>query len=324
MYRGYPVIDGHADILYRMEKENIRFYDAESPLHQNYHHLHASGVDLQVFVTFVDPHGSLGDQLLRVLRSLHRYKAEVARPGVVTTIYSKEDLEAAPWTNGSKAALLSVEGADSLQGEISVLHTWFALGVRLVGLTWNGGNCVADGVGEPRGAGLTAFGRTVVATMNDLGMLIDVSHLAPQGVDDVLAQSRQPIVASHSNACAVYDHRRNLRDEQIRAIASRGGMVGATFVPAFIGAGNHISSSDLLRHIDHLLTIAGPDAVGLGSDFDGIATTPVDLRNGSDYPAFLEALWVRYGEAVCGKLFGGNWLRVLGAVLPDAPRGLNT
>lgn len=317
MYKGVFTVDGHADILYRMGEEQLSFYDESSALHQSYDNLRASGVDLQVFVTFVMPHVTPGEQLYKVLASLHRFSEKVERRGYIQKMTSVAALDAhVQACDGQIGALLSLEGADALNGEIGVLHALFGLGVRLVGLTWNGANCVADGVGESRGAGLTQFGRTVVATMQELGMLVDVSHLSPRGVWDVLDMTQKPIIASHSNAQAIHLHKRNLSDDQIRAIAETGGVVGATFVPAFIGAQHSLTTDDLLRHIEHLLHVAGEDGVGLGSDFDGIENTLVDLRSGKDYPHLYDLLETRFGRATFTKIAGANFLRVLRETLP--------
>ncbi len=315
MYNGRFVVDGHADILYRMESDGVGFYDPDSMLQQNDLHMAASGIDLQVFVTFVEPSLSPGEQLYKVLSSLDRFYREVARPGVIAPVFSTPELQSV-LHSGQRGAILSLEGADALAGQIGVLHALFRLGVRLIGLTWNGANSVADGVGEMRGAGLTQFGKEVVQTMRSLGMVVDVSHLAERGVWDVLEIYGGPVVASHSNAAAVHPHRRNLSDDQIRGVAATGGLVGATFVPSFIGDRDVLTTEDLLRHIDHLLTVAGPDGVALGSDFDGIDTTLTDLRNGSDYPLLLEKLERRYGSDVLAKVAGGNWLRVFSQILP--------
>lgn len=320
MWRGHIVVDGHADILHRMSGGKMDFYDPSALLHQNYRRLKESGVDLQVFVTFVEPDVSQGEQLYKVFASLRRFRTQVERTGVVQAVRTKSDLQAMTHSlrggNRSLYAVLSVEGADALGGEPGVLDAWFALGVRVVGPTWNPANCLADGVGEPRGAGLTLFGRQIVQHMRRLGMLVDVSHLSMRGVADVLELADGPIVASHSNAASVYAHRRNLTDDQVRAIAGAGGLVGVTFAPEFLGDGK-ARITDVIRHLDRLLELAGPDHVGLGSDFDGIDGTPEDLRNGSDYPQLLERIYARYGDGVAGRVTGGNWLRILNHVLPD-------
>lgn len=314
MFQGNRVVDGHADILYRMGRENLSFGDVDSKLQQSYEKLKASGVDLQVFVTFVEPALSSGEQLYEVFSSLQRFYDEVVPKGV-SPILSATDLANVRNPEQHQIfGLLSVEGAECLDRRISVLDGLYRMGIRLIGLTWNGQNCLADGVGELRGGGLTQFGFEVVQRMNELGMVIDVSHLSVQGVWDVLDTSRAPIVASHSNAMRVHAHRRNLTDDQIRAIARSGGLIGATFVPPFL-AEKGASIDDVLRHIDYLLTIAGEDAVGLGSDFDGIDEGPVGLRDGRSYPDLLERLYRAYGEPLAKKIAGESWLRVLESVL---------
>lgn len=314
MYKSLKVVDGHADILYRMGKEGLSFYDELSPLQQNAQRLKQSGVDLQVFVTFVEQSVTPSEQLYKVLNSLHRFHAQIQKPGKLELVTNRTDLDRI-FAQGIQGALLSLEGADALNGQIAVVHALFQLGIRWIGLTWNGANSLADGVGEERGGGLTRFGKTVVTTMEQLGMVVDVSHLAWRGVEDVLALARGPIVASHSNAYAVFPHRRNLPDELLVGIAATGGTVGITFVPEFVGAGRNQKTDDLLRHLEHILKVVGVDAVALGSDFDGISETLDDLRNGADYPFFLERIIQEFGVDVARKIAGENLLRVLKSVL---------
>ncbi|KYP82161.1 dipeptidase [Ferroacidibacillus organovorans] len=314
MFQGNRVVDGHADILYRMGHDHLSFGDPDSGLHQSYEKLKASGVDLQVFVTFVEPALSSGEQLYEVFASLKRFYDEVVPKGISPVLSAADIARLRESDSNPIFGLLSVEGAECLDRRISVLDGLYRMGVRLVGLTWNGQNCLADGVGESRGGGLTQFGFEVVQRMNQLGMVIDVSHLSVQGVWDVLETSSAPVIASHSNAMRVHAHRRNLTDDQIRAIARSGGLIGATFVPPFL-AEKDASIDDVMRHIDHLLTIAGEDAVGLGSDFDGIDEGPVGLRDGRSYPVLLERLYRTYGDPVAKKIAGESWLRVLETVL---------
>ncbi len=310
MYRGLKVLDGHADILYRMETEGLSFYDADSKLQQSAAKLQKSGIDVQVFVTYVDPSFTPSEQLYKVLSSLHRFHTDVEKNGAVELVTTSGDIEKliASRTTG---AILSLEGADAINGQIAVLHALYRLGIRWIGITWNGANSLADGVGEERGAGLTNFGKEAVAEMQRLGIVVDVSHLAWRGVEDVLSMTKKPMVASHSNAHAVYPHRRNLPDELIQGIVQSGGTVGVTFVPHFIGGNESQSIDDLILHMEHLLRVAGPDGVALGSDFDGITETLVNLRNGEEYPALLDRLIDEFGMEIAKKVAGENLLRVL-------------
>ena len=193
------------------------------------------------------------------------------------------------------------------------LRQFYRLGVRNLGLAWNFRNAACDGVSESRtNGGLTQFGVKVVEECNRLGMLIDLSHLSPAGVDDVLNTSLQPVIASHSNARALCDHPRNLTDAQLEAIAMRGGVVGVTFVDAFLNARNpsRATLDDVITHLEYMLSRIGPDSVALGSDFDG-CTTPSDIPDVTAYPRITTKLLDRgHSPEVVRKVLGGNLLRV--------------
>ncbi|HKY52400.1 MAG TPA: membrane dipeptidase [Candidatus Limnocylindria bacterium] len=162
--------------------------------------------------------------------------------------------------------VLGLEGCAPLRGELAVLRAFYRLGIRCVGLTWNGRNEAADGVGVPSPGGLTQFGRDLVKELNALGILIDVSHLAGPGVTEVVELSTSPVVASHSNARVLRDHRRNLTDEQLRLVTSTGGIVGVNFHPTFLSDGD-ATLTQLAEQIEHLASVVGPDHVALGPDF---------------------------------------------------------
>ena len=188
---------------------------------------------------------------------------------------------------GKIAAFLSIEGGEALAGSLGVLRMLYKVGVRSLTLTWNGRNELGDGVGAS-GKGLTAFGRAVVREMNDLGMLVDVSHLSERGFWDAMKVSTQPLIASHANCRALCDHPRNLTDAQIRAVAGQGGVIGVTFVPDFLG-GETPSVDNVLDHIDHMIAVGGEDCVGLGSDFDGTKELPAGLADCTGLPLLTRA-----------------------------------
>ncbi|GAX91796.1 dipeptidase [Effusibacillus lacus] len=307
------LIDGHADILYRMEQEHLDFYDPNSPLQLNYSRMERAGIDLQFFALYVDPPYTPQEHLSMILACIETFRSEVCRDNRLRPVYNYSDIERNR-RSGVKSALLSIEGGDFLTGDLRHLRILYSLGVRAMGLTWNFRNSIASGVGEKIDNGLTPFGREVVLEMNRLGMLVDVSHLAPQGFWNVLEITQKPVIASHSNAKSVCPHKRNLDDSQIKGISECGGVVGVTFVPYFIGEGD-VGIDDLLRHMDHIIELAGDNHIGLGSDFDGIPTTMTDLRNGEDYPRLIARLQQVYGDEVTAKICGGNLLRVLKSVL---------
>jgi len=215
------------------------------------------------------------------------------------------------------AAILSIEGGEALQGSLAALRMFYKLGVRSICLTWNNRNEIADGVAEGiTGGGLTNFGREVVREMNRLGMLIDLSHISERGFWDVITLSQQPVILSHSNARAVLNHRRNVTDEQIKAVKENGGVIGINLYPYFLNQAGVHSVSDAIRHIEHIISIAGEDHVGIGADFDQME--PVfDGIDGVKYIENIieELLKMNYTTDIVSKIAGGNFLRVIKQVM---------
>lgn len=213
---------------------------------------------------------------------------------------------------GKLSALLSLEGGEALEGEISALHIYHRLGVRAMTLTWNHRNALADGAAEnSTGGGLTKFGREVVQEMERLGMVVDLSHIADAGFWDVEKLAKKPFIASHSNARAICPAQRNLTDDQMRALAAKGGVAGLNFYAAFLKEDGSAGIDDILRHTHHMLDIMGEDHIGFGSDWDGIDTTPRDLTHVGDMPRLLERMEREFGSEIMVKIREENFLRVL-------------
>jgi len=242
---------------------------------------------------------------------------------------------------GKIGLMLGLEGAEAVEDDLGLLRAYHRMGLRILTLTWHQRNFAADGVAEPSGAGLSNFGRALVLEMNRLGILVDVSHLSPAGVDDVLAVSEAPIVASHSNTRALCDHQRNLTDRQICAIASAGGVIGVVFLGRFV-ASEHPTSEQVLNHIDHLKRLAGSGHVGLGPDYceggeDLIIAArriagpgqPVDdatipfargLEDASRLPDLTRGLLDRgYAETEIAGILGQNFIAVFERATRHAP-----
>lgn len=217
---------------------------------------------------------------------------------------------------GKIAAMLSIEGADVLEGRLSMLRVYHRLGVRMVGLVHSLRNLLADGVADNRTkGGLSQFGVEVVEELNRLGMIVDVSHLSDAGFWDVIKVSKVPVVASHSNSRTVCPHPRNMTDDMIRALAECGGVMGMNFATDFVHPKNP-SVETLVDHIDHIVDLVGPEHVGLGSDFDGIPTTPRGLEDASKMPEITEELLKRgYSEDYIRLILGGNHLKLIEQVV---------
>jgi len=309
------IFDAHCDVLGKLwQAPEIDYYQGDKRLQAGFAELVKGNVDIQVLACFVPTNVPFGRRFHTVLEMIDVFYERVAsdrfRP-----VYTKADLQECV-LKGQKGAILFVEGAHALEESLIQLRTWYRLGVRGMTLTWNHGNAVAAGSGEPHPGGVTEFGREVVAKMNRLGMIIDVSHLADPGFWDIMELSAAPVIASHSNARQLCDHPRNLTNEQIRELIAKDGVMGLTFVDFFtVKEKRTVWIDDLLRHLEHVCALGGVDHVAFGSDFDGIISTYGDLTCAGDYHLLLEALLKRYKEEDVIKFVQGNWLRVFGNVL---------
>lgn len=313
------IVDGHCDTLLKLFKNNESFWEEEINGHVNWRRLQKGKVALQFMAIYIEPEYKRAGPLKRALEILdYFYHLQQAGKGKPLLVIKKEDLQ--KLKKEQPSVLLAIEGGEALEGNLAVLRILFKLGIRSLTLTWNQRNELADGIWEEKTAGgLTSFGCQVVKEMNQLGMLIDVSHLSEKGFWDVLKFTQQPIAATHSACYALRAHPRNLRDEQLTALAQNQGIIGLNFYPLFLGSQSQvISFRNVIEHLEHAVSITGIDHVGLGSDFDGIAQVPLGLEDATKFPVIIEEL-LRLGwpESDVKKIMGGNFLRVLQQVLPD-------
>lgn len=216
---------------------------------------------------------------------------------------------------GKLAAILVIENSEAVERSLNILRSLYTLGVRSIGLTHNLNTWASTGNDEEDlGGGLTRFGMALVKEMNHLRMLVDVSHISERGFWDVLEISEYPVIASHSNCKTLCRHTRNLSNEQLKALAVNGGVVGITFVPGFIttdGWEKMPPLAQLLNHFAYAIDIAGIDHVGIGSDFDGGGDL---LKDASEFIKIAEGLSDRgYSDEDIRKVLGGNHLRVFEA-----------
>jgi len=223
-----------------------------------------------------------------------------------------EDIRSAK-AAGKLGLVLAIEHADCTERSLNILRVLYELGVRSIGLTHNVSSWAADGCLEAReGVGLTPFGKQLILEMNRLGMLVDLAHVSPSAFFSALEVSRKPVIFSHGNARRLCDHPRNLTDEQLKALAAARGVIGMSYVPYFVDAHNP-TLERLLDHIDHVVSVAGIDVVGLGSDFDGGGTL---LADATEVPRITEGLAKRgYREGDLRKILGENTFRLLGETL---------
>lgn len=310
-------VDMHCDSVSEAYKGGRDLVRHTQHGHADLPRLQQAGIKIQFFALFPERVYYPGRTLWQVLRLLD-YAEEVFQGGAgAMVIRTRHDLERCLATE-KLGAVLTVEGGEPLEGEIRILRVLHRLGVRGLGLTWNNRNELADGVGESRtGGGLTKFGYQVVQEMNSLGMIVDVTHLAEPGFWDVLELSSTPVIASHSNCQAVYQHPRNLTDSQVRAIAQQQGLIGVNLIPQFVGPPG-VGPGSLIEHIDHICQLVGDDYVGFGSDFDGTDELILGISDVTDFPILVDTLRGRgYSEESVAKICGQNCLRVLRMVLPE-------
>lgn len=261
----------------------------------------------QCFAVYV-PDELRGDAAWSLFKRVRRFwESETDRCSAKVARVRDAAGAAAAFEQGISAAMLTVEGCSFLEDDAQAEPRLDALaeaGVRMATLTWNGPNAL--GSGNDTSDGLTPFGRRMIRGLEERGIVVDASHLNDAGFRDLLAVAERPFACSHSNARAVCPHPRNLEDWQLREIADRGGIVGLNYYNAFLREdGAEATPDDVLRHVDHMLNVAGEGLLTLGSDYDG-SDVPRWL-DPCDKVADLHALLAReFGAAIAERIFHGN------------------
>lgn len=277
-------------------------------------------VDAAIMVAYI-PQGKRDDESLRQatdfamnrLHEIHR-QMEINR-GKMNIIHTPQEV----WVTkaaGKKAIMLGVENGYAIGKDIKNIARFKELGVSYITLCHNGSNDICDSArGEAEWGGLSPFGKEVVAEMNRLGILVDLSHAAESTFYDVLETSTQSVIASHSSARALCDHPRNLTDEQLKALAARQGVVQVCLYKGFINEdAEKASLSDAIRHITHIVDLIGINHVGIGSDFDGDGELIGCRASNELINITVRLLKEGYSENDIAKIWGGNLLRVMSRV----------
>ena len=356
----HPLIDGHNDLPWtiRMSPEaegDPDRYDlaaAPPPGQTDLPRLRAGAVGGQFWSVYVpgEPGSGLARMQLEQIDLARRMVA--AHPDHLELCWSADET-AASFAAGRTASLLGMEGGHVLEGSLGALRSFHALGARYLTLTHNTTNELADAATDtPQHGGLSPFGRQAVAEMNRLGMLVDLSHVAPSTMSDALDVATAPVIFSHSSARALCDVPRNVPDEILRRVPANGGVVMVTFVAGFVSPeaaavlvpaiaefgrrsegvtdpaelrrirSEIVDGLDVPRptigavadHVEHVATVAGRAHVGIGSDFDGNRFWPEGLENVADFPnLFAELIRRGWNEDDLAALAGGNVLRVMRA-----------
>ncbi len=310
----FNLFDAHCDTLQKI-------CDHGGELKKNNYQLDISRIkrrssgSVQVFAAFIDKKNDKLPPFSRCMQLISRYKSELKKNKETMHHCSNvNDIKTALET-GKVASLLSIEGGEALEGNIENLIRFYDLGVRIITLCWNYRNEIADGITEPEGLGLTDFGKLLIKEMNRVGVLIDVSHISEKGFWDIIENSRTPIAATHSNVKALKNHPRNLSDEQIKAIIKNNGCIGINIYPEFVKIGG-CDSTDIVRHIEYIMSLGGENNIGIGSDFDGIEVLPYDICSAEELEKIPnELLRLGYSEKLVENVLYNNFFRVFETVI---------
>lgn len=342
-----PIFDGHNDMLLRLadlasDQAIQRFLDGRDDGHLDWPRMREGGFAGGLFAVFVPPQDagppmrrtangydkslapamSTAEAMPRVMTMISRLlRLEAASAGRFRVCRSVADIRSAMAAD-AVAAVLHFEGAEAIDPDFESLDVFHALGLRSIGPVWSRPNRFGQGVPfrfptrPDIGDGLTEAGLALVRACNRRGIAIDLSHLNEKGFRDVARISDAPLIASHSNAYAICPHARNLTDDQLRAIAASGGIVGLNFATYFLrpdgGAQSGTPIDIMLDHLDHMIGVMGVEHVGLGTDFDGVAAMPEPIHDASSLPLLQAAMQERgYDSNTIAAISCDNWLRVL-------------
>jgi membrane dipeptidase len=343
-----PIFDGHNDTLYSLVKqergEGVTFFNTSSKGHIDFPRAKKAGFAGGFFAVYSssegfdfegdlvktdkgftlplppprDRQGALQDTL--AMANL-LFKIERESDGKFKVVRTVKELQTCIKT-GVMAAIFHIEGAEAIDPGLETLELLYQAGLRSLGPVWSRQNAFGSGVPfsfplhPDSGDGLTKAGKNLVKTCNDLGIMIDLSHITEKGFWDVYTVSNKPLVATHSNVYALSNSARNLTDDQLKAIRDTDGIVGLNFAVSFLRkdgqAELNTPLSTMVDHIDYLVDKLGINRVGFGSDFDG-ARIPDDIKDVTGLPKLVKALRKRgYDDKALEKICYKNWLRVLG------------
>lgn len=332
---GTPLFDGHNDLPWAIREfesapHDVAAYDlrTRTPGHTDIPRLREGMLGAQFWSVYIPADAVEEGAAKTQLEQIDIAKQIFARyPDVFEETLTPEAAVQA-FEAGRIASVMGMEGGHAIENSLGALRAFFQLGARYMTLTHSANIDWADSCCEPpEHGGLTEFGREVVREMNRLGMLVDLSHVAPTTMHQALDVTEAPVIFSHSSARGVTDHPRNVPDDVLERLPANGGVVMITFVPAYINAdvaeysrqnpeadpaaAPKATLDDVIAHIEHVRRVAGVDHVGIGSDFDGISSTPVGLEDVSTFPVLFAELSKRgWTEAELRKLAGDNVLRV--------------
>jgi membrane dipeptidase len=371
IHRSAILIDGHNDMPWEIRKQGSRKFDKldiskpQTTLQTDIPRLRKGGMGAQFWSVWVPATTAYdGTALVSTLEQIDLVHAMIDRyPDTFELAITVDDIRRIH-ADGKIASLIGVEGGHCIENSINVLRQLYKLGARYMTLTHSDSIDWADsGTDEARNGGLTPFGKEVIAEMNQLGMMVDISHVSIDTMKQAIEASKAPVIFSHSSSRAVAESPRNVPDEVLKLVKVHDGVVMVNFFSGFVvpdaaarymdrvGRERELRKTikdpeklqaelrrtdpkdpmtrgtihDLIDHIDHIVQVAGIDHVGIGSDFDGVSTLPTQLEDVSCYPYITQALLDRgYSEVDIKKVLGENLLRVMTTVEEVAKQSAST
>lgn len=308
------IVDLHCDTISSIQRSGQSLYD--NSCHFDIKRAQKAGIGLQFFALFTMPQGR-NESLRQILKQVEKYHHELELyQDYLQPVYTYEDIITADST-GKMACVLHLEGAEALGNDSEILGLLYRLGLRSIGLTWNNRNLLADGVGEEPGAGgISNKGKDIIYLMEELGIMLDLSHISIKSYYDALQLYRKPVLVTHANARALCNHRRNLDDNQLKALAENGGVIGVNQIPEFIKEDGKLELNDLLDHVAYISDLIGVKHVALGSDFDG--DDVLLMRGVEEYWQWPQILAGRgFTPAEINMILSENALRVIKTILGE-------
>jgi membrane dipeptidase len=319
LHARYPAIDFHADSLMWARWWGYDLHARHDPPlpraalggHVDVPRLVEGGFGAQFFglVPPVFLHAGFARVVDEQIDALDRAVAQ--DPSRLAKVRTAADIRAAR-ARGAMGALLGIEGAHALEGDADRLDAFARRGVRYLGLSHFRANAAcypAYGFGRADEEGLTAHGRELVRRCEALGVIVDLAHINRRGFMEACAMAQRPPIVSHTGVLGAFEHWRNIGDDQLRAVADKGGLVGVIFCPRYVG-GDGVGY--VVKHLQHILDVCGEDTPALGSDWDGFIVPTGDLCDAAHLPLLTDALLAAgVREEVIGKILHGNAMRVL-------------
>lgn len=310
-------IDGHCDTLSKALDENKELF--ENNLQFSFNKANKLGGGIQIMACFIDPvfltyKGAGFDRCNKILNKFEQYQKEKS---CSILIKNKNDLQKAINSNETNV-ILSIENGSAISGNLDNIEYFYNKGIRIMSITWNDDNELGCGAKTKNDNGLTELGIQYIKRLNKLGIAVDVSHLSEKSFWDTIKIGEKPVIATHSNVYELCNNSRNLKDNQIKAIAKSGGIIGICYYSDFLNSRKKADVTDIVEHIKYIKNLVGINYVGLGSDFDGmdVTKTAKGVDNISLISNIIKELKLQgFKREEIVKIMWNNWSNILKKII---------